>query len=197
MYLKAHNNVLGFHAVPLLLRSWTRQYRADDRCISFGGINTWRNMADWRKFLWTYVCIYVMHLIQSVNPLQCFKCPLSSSHEECGSNSTTDECQVGTRTCSTQVKFKAGTREVLQMTRSCMLDTFCMDELSRSGNKQCLVNASSHYVCVFCCHSDFCNDLPVGRATEGARCHPVTVWIAVAVSLASIFTLGRFRMPDS
>ena len=91
----------------------------------------------------------------------------------------------------------AGTRDIMQITRSCMIDTFCQDELMRLNNKDCNINPTTHYVCVTCCHSDLCNDIPAS-ATYVVRSNTATLFLATVTSLVTINNLvGRIRLPDS
>ncbi|PIK51474.1 hypothetical protein BSL78_11648 [Apostichopus japonicus] len=113
--------------------------------------------------------------------MECYRCPVSVTKEECQQNQFLDLCITGYTTCFTQVKYAIGSRAILNVTKSCVDDTFCENERSKTENPNCDVLSEDNYDCVWCCHEDKCNENSAGHFLQGDY-SAILVTMVIAIS---------------
>lgn len=142
--------------------------------------------------LWPVIGVYVLQVVSHVTSMECYKCPVSLSKEECQKSQYVDLCITGYTTCFTQIKYAMGSREVLNVTKSCVDDTFCEKEQARAENPDCDVKSENNYDCVWCCHKDRCNEHSAGGTLHSDfNVIMVTMVIAVSFHLLQILSTNE------
>lgn len=74
-----------------------------------------------------------------------------------------------------------GSRAILNVTKSCVDDTFCENERSKTENPNCDVLSEDNYDCVWCCHEDKCNENSAGHFLQGDY-SAILVTMVIAIS---------------
>lgn len=126
-------------------------------------------------------CICFLQLLTHVLSMECFKCPISLSLKECKEKQFVDQCIFGYTTCFTQIKYAAGSKDILNVTKSCVDDIFCERELKATDNHKCEIKDDNNYDCVWCCHQDRCNENSGVQSSKVNPSHTMVVTIVAFV----------------